>query len=481
MAELRLTVAGTSPGTPPLNQVSLFASSGDKRLYVKDDTGAEVKVMTNEAVVDGVTGTLPILVSAGATPNISIQAVTPATNGAMIAADKLKLDSATSLATPNELVIRNGLGDVFFNEVTATLFNGTATSVTTVPALIGDVTTTGATNATTITAGSIDDAKISATANIALTKLATNPLDRTNHTGTQPASTISDFGTAVDTHLTSTSPIVNAMIDNSANIALSKLATDPLARANHTGTQTSATISDFTAQVNLDVAAYITANPITDSEVDASANIALSKLATDPLARANHTGTQLAATISDFNAQVPGALTAGDGIDATPLSSGTIEVLGTAGRIDVSSGNVDIDATYVGQNTITTLGTVTLGTWNGTLIDVFYGGTNATTRGGARNNLLAVDSYNMSGSLDAAKNVAVVDATTAIVTLALPAATVRSQFTIKKIDNSANDVIITADGSDTIDGSATYPLSGQWSYVTIVSDLAANWYIVAEG
>ena len=39
--------------------------------------------------------------------------------------------------------------------------------------------------------------------------------------------------------------IVNADVNTSAAIALSKLATDPLARANHTGTQTASTISDY--------------------------------------------------------------------------------------------------------------------------------------------------------------------------------------------------------------------------------------------
>lgn len=43
---------------------------------------------------------------------------------------------------------------------------------------------------------------------------------------------------------------------------------------------------------------------IVDADINASANIALSKLATDPLARANHTGTQLADTISDFDSSV---------------------------------------------------------------------------------------------------------------------------------------------------------------------------------
>jgi hypothetical protein len=43
---------------------------------------------------------------------------------------------------------------------------------------------------------------------------------------------------------------------------------------------------------------------ILNADINAAANIALSKLATDPLARANHTGTQLASTISDFNTAV---------------------------------------------------------------------------------------------------------------------------------------------------------------------------------
>jgi hypothetical protein len=43
---------------------------------------------------------------------------------------------------------------------------------------------------------------------------------------------------------------------------------------------------------------------ITDALINPSANIQLSKLAVDPLARANHTGSQPASTISDFDAQV---------------------------------------------------------------------------------------------------------------------------------------------------------------------------------
>lgn len=58
-------------------------------------------------------------------------------------------------------------------------------------------------------------------------------------------------------------------------------------------------------------------------------------------------------------------------------------ITGTANRIDVSpaTGNpvVDISASYVGQTSITTLGTIGTGVWNGTTIGVAKGGTNITS------------------------------------------------------------------------------------------------------
>lgn len=59
---------------------------------------------------------------------------------------------------------------------------------------------------------------------------------------------------------------------------------------------------------------------------------------------------------------------------------------GTASRITITNGDgvsgnptVDIDAAYVGQATITTLGTVTTGTWSATTIAANKGGTGQTT------------------------------------------------------------------------------------------------------
>jgi hypothetical protein len=79
-----------------------------------------------------------------------------------------------------------------------------------------------------------------------------------------------------------------------------------------------------------------------------------------------------------------GAFTAGDGLtqDGT-----TINAVGTTDRIAVSANAIDISANYVGQSSITTLGTITAGTWNGTDIAVTDGGTGASTAADARTNL----------------------------------------------------------------------------------------------
>ena len=68
--------------------------------------------------------------------------------------------------------------------------------------------------------------------------------------------------------------------------------------------------------------------------------------------------------------------TAGSGLT---FSSGVLNIGGTADRITVNNDSIDISGTYAGQNTITTLGTIATGTWQGTTIATIYGGTGNTS------------------------------------------------------------------------------------------------------
>lgn len=81
---------------------------------------------------------------------------------------------------------------------------------------------------------------------------------------------------------------------------------------------------------------------------------------------------------------VAGTILAGDGLTK---AGNTLNVVGTTDRITVNPDSVDIASTYVGQSSITTLGTITTGTWNATDVAVTAGGTGSSTESGARTNL----------------------------------------------------------------------------------------------
>jgi hypothetical protein len=126
----------------------------------------------------------------------------------------------------------------------------------------------GAVTSAKIANGAIVDADINSSAAIAASKVA----------GT--AVTQADTETVTSTMIAN-GTIVNDDVNTNAAIAKTKL--------NLGGTITSADLVDGT---------------IVNADINASAAIALSKLAVDPLARANHTGTQTASTVSDFDTQV---------------------------------------------------------------------------------------------------------------------------------------------------------------------------------
>ena len=56
-------------------------------------------------------------------------------------------------------------------------------------------------------------------------------------------------------------------------------------------------------------------------------------------------------------------------------SGNQIDANGTLNRILVNADDIDISPNYVGQTSLTTLGTITTGTWNADIVGLAYGGT----------------------------------------------------------------------------------------------------------
>ena len=69
---------------------------------------------------------------------------------------------------------------------------------------------------------------------------------------------------------------------------------------------------------------------------------------------------------------------AGNGLT---LTGNQFDVVGTADRITANANSIDIASTYVGQSTITTLGTIGTGTWQGGVVSSTYGGTGVNNGG----------------------------------------------------------------------------------------------------
>ena len=90
-----------------------------------------------------------------------------------------------------------------------------------------------------------------------------------------------------------------------------------------------------------------------------------------------------------------GQISAGAGLTKT---GNTIDVVGTADKITVAANAVTIASTYVGQSSITTLGTIATGVWNGTAIAATSGGTGLTSI--AKGSVLVANSANTLSALD---------------------------------------------------------------------------------
>lgn len=418
----RLQNLGSDPTPAATNRGMIWLNTAGSEVKASD--GTNVLNLTN--IIESVSGTSPIQV--GAVSNraqaISILAASGSNAGSMSAADFTKLANATSNNTVSTIVMRDGSGNFSAGTITAAL-TGTASNA----------------------------AQLNGQA-------ASFYLSRANHTGTQLAATISDFDTQVRTNrldqLAAPTAPVSMGTQRITSVGAPTAATDAATKSYVDGV---ASGLDVKASVRLASVAnvsatysatggtsgrgQITAAPNTLDGVNLAANdrillknqttgaqngiyvvTTLGSGANGVWDRATDFDTDAEVTDGAFTfieegtqagtgwvlttnnpitiggasgtalvfAQFSGgaSYTAGNGLQ---LAGQQFSVVGTTNRISVSGAGVDIAATYVGQTSITTLGTITTGVWNGTAVPVLYGGTGATTATAARTNLGATGKF----------------------------------------------------------------------------------------
>lgn len=374
---------------PSAAEAQIYYNTSTKKIRFYNGT-AWVSLEDSGSVsgIIDVFGTAPIVATLdGNEVTISITAATDVAAGSMSSTDKAKLDAATNANTVSTIVMRDGSGNFSAGTITAAL-TGTASNA----ALLNN-------------------------------NNAAHYLARANHTGTQAASTISDLATVVqgyrlDQFAAPTSPVSL----NSQKITGLAAPTDPTDAANKayvdaaragldakdsvrvattasitlSGTQTIDGISVISgdrvlvknqgtgSQNGIYVVAAGAWSRATDADVDAEVTSGMYTFVEDGtlnkgsgwVLTTNNPITVGTTTLTFAKFSSQGEILAGAGLTKT---GNTIDVVGTSNRITVAADAIDIASTYVGQTSITTLGTITTGTWQGTAIAADRGGTGLTS------------------------------------------------------------------------------------------------------
>lgn len=386
--------------------------------------GTAVGTLTNK--IESVVGSGAISVSGivGKSVTVSVAAASGTVPGTMSSSDFTKLANATNANTASTIVQRDASGNFAAGTITAAL-TGTAS------------------NASQLNG-----------------QAASFYLSRANHSGTQLASTISDFDTQVRTtrldQMAAPTTAVSMGNQRQTNLAepvnpqdsATKNYVDSVASgldvkgsvraastanvtATYTATGGTSGRGQFTAAPNaLDGVTLAAGNRIllknqtttaqngiwvvttlgtgangvwdrasdfdNDAEVSDGAFVFIEEgtqaasgwvLTTpNPVTVGGASGSAL--TFQQFSAGA--SYTAGNGLQ---LVGQQFSAVGTPNRIAVSGSGIDIASTYVGQATITTVGTIGTGTWQGTVIGTSYGGTGASSVAGAKTNLGFVTRY----------------------------------------------------------------------------------------
>lgn len=411
---------------------SLTAADGGRTWWRSDNgqfrgwDGAAAQTLTNiiESIVGD--GTIsPALV--GKQVTISIPAASGTVRGTLAAADKAKLDASTNGNTPNTLVQRDASGNFSAGTITAALAGLAADSTLHGGQTLAQVRDFSLTTGQRTALSAISDFNTAARLNrldqFAVPQASVdfnaqrlingadplNPQDLATKNYVDSVATGLDPKASVKYATTTALPTVvyangasgvGATLTASANGAIGAIGGGTPVLNDRILVKNQATAGQNGLYRVSDVGSAGTPWILTRAtDADQAAEVSgglFTFVETGTLAATgwvlNATGVITIGTTAQNFQQFSGAGTYLNG-NGLSLTGSTFAVVGTAGRILVSGAGVDIDSAYVGQASITTLGTIGTGTWNATTIAVAKGGTGATTPAGARTNLGATTKY----------------------------------------------------------------------------------------
>ncbi len=372
------SVANAIPTSGQLVEAELALNSADNKLFVKNAAGQVIEIAGS---------------SFAKTAEVaqSVADATSALNTA-ISTEVTRAEGAEATLTTNlssETTRAQGAETTLTNNLSAEVTRAQGAESTLTTNLASEVTR--ATDAENTLSASITSAGSALAAETTRAENAENALT---------SSIASEVGRAqaAETTLTNNLSAEVTRASNAEN-AISSSVTAEVSRAQAAEGGLQSSLSTVAANLSSETTRAQTAEAALQTAIDSIQAAAVGAIVYRGVADASAanvnaaTGTSTHATGDRYRVSVGGAsafgfqLNAGDfvtynGTTWDKTDNTDPSVTGAAGRVAVTATGdtsyaVDIDAAYAGQTSITTVGTIATGTWNGTAVDLAHGGTNS--------------------------------------------------------------------------------------------------------